>query len=101
MFGGRLRTVTVVGMLLFVVVGCGEGENPVQQYAGKLISAPGQAGRAQAQVNMQLLRTAIQQYRIERGRFPASLTDLPVVQNQRIDPTLYVYDSTTGDVRLR
>ncbi len=50
---------------------------------------------------MQALKTAIQQYYIEQGRFPSSLSDLPIVQYQEIDPDLYVYDPVTGSVKLR
>ena len=38
----------------------------------------------------QAIKTGIQQHHIESGRDPASLDDLPLVQNQGIDPDLYV-----------
>ncbi|MFQ5883009.1 MAG: type II secretion system protein GspG [Candidatus Methylomirabilales bacterium] len=97
----QVGPVTVAGMLLLVVVGCGESENPFQQYGKEVIQAHGRAERAQARANLRVLKTAIQQYQVETGRFPASLTDLPLVQNQGIDPNLYIYDPATGSVRLR
>ncbi len=54
-----------------------------------------------AQADMQAVKTAIQQYYIETGRFPASLTDLSLVQNQGIDPNRYAYDPATGSIHLR
>ena len=54
-----------------------------------------------AQADMKALETAIQQYYVENARFPASLTELPLVQNQRIDVSLYAYDPATGNIQLR
>ena len=101
MFRKQVGSVTVAAMFLLVTMGCSESENPFQQYGEELIRAPGRAEKAKNQADLQALKTAIQQYQIERGSFPASLTDLPLVQNQGIDPTLYVYDPAAGNVRLR
>ena len=101
MFSNQVAPVTVTLFVLFFVLGCGEGQNPVQQYGKQVIDAKGRVERVRAQADMKALETAIQQYYVENGRFPASLTELPLVQNQRIDVSLYAYDPATGNIRIR
>ncbi|MFQ5656789.1 MAG: type II secretion system protein GspG [Candidatus Methylomirabilales bacterium] len=99
MFKKQAAYVTVAGILLLVAVGC--GENPVEQYGKEVIQAQGRAKRVKGRADMQALKTAIQHYHIEEGRFPDSLEDLPVVQDHGIDLDLFVYDPSTGSVQLR
>ncbi len=101
MFRKHLALVTVAGIFALVVVGCGESQNPIQQYGEEVIQAYGRTKRVKARADMQAVKTAIQQYYIETGHFPASLTDLSLVQNQGIDPNLYAYDPATGSIHLR
>jgi hypothetical protein len=92
---------SVALLFLFLALGCGEGQNPVQQYGKEVLKAKGRVERVRAQANIKALETAIQQYYVEHGRFPASLSDLPIVQRQRIDVSLYAYDPATGNIQLR
>lgn len=92
---------TVALMLPLVLMGCGESENPIQQYGKEVIQAGERTKRVRARADMQALKTAIQQSYIERGHFPESLDELSIVQYQEIDPDLYVYDPATGQVQLR
>lgn len=101
MFRKHLALVTVAGIFALVVVGCGENQNPIQQYGKEVIQAHERTQKVKARADMQAVKTAIQQYYIETGRFPASLTDLSLVQNQGIDPNLYAYDPATGSIHLR
>lgn len=101
MFGKHLAPVTVAGMIILVAVGCGESQNPIGQYGKEIIHDHKRTQRVKVRADMQALKTAIQQYYTERGRFPESLTDVPLVQNQGIDTDLYSYDPTTGNVNLR
>jgi len=94
-------SVALVLLFLFLALGCGEGQNPVQQYGEEVLKAKGRVERVRAQANIKALETAIQQYYVENGRFPASLSDLPIVQRQRIDVSLYDYDPGTGNIQLR
>jgi competence protein ComGC len=87
-------------VLLVLVFGCGEGQNPIQQYGEEVLKAKGRVERARAQANIKALETAIQQYYVDNGRFPASLSDLPIVQRQGIDVSLYTYDPATGNIQL-
>jgi len=100
MFNKQVKLVLVT-LLPLVVVGCGESQNPAQQYGKEVIDAKGRAERVRAQADLQALKTAIQEFYVERGHFPASLNDLPLVQNQGIDPTVYAYDPATGSIQLR
>lgn len=88
-------------LFLFLALGCGEGQNPVQQYGEEVLKAKGRVERVRAQANIKALETAIQQYYVEHGRFPTSLSDLPIVQRQRIDVSFYAYDPATGNIQLR
>lgn len=97
----KILTATVAGMMLLVGVGCSESQNPIQQYGNEVIQAGERTKRVRAKADMQALKTAIQQYYIEEGRFPESLSDLSVVQYQEIDTNLYVYDPATGSIHLR
>jgi hypothetical protein len=88
-------------VLLVLALGCGEGQNPIQQYGEEVLKAKGRVEGVRAQANIKALETAIQQYYVENGRFPASLSDLPIVQRQRIDVSLFAYDPSTGNIQLR
>jgi hypothetical protein len=101
MFRKHLALVTVAGIFALVVVGCGENQNPIQQYGKEVIQAHERTQKVKARADMQAVKTGIQQYYIETGHFPASLTDLSLVQNQGIDPNLYAYDPATGSIHLR
>lgn len=92
---------TVALMLPLVLMGCGERESPIQQYGKEVIQAGERTKRVRARADMQAVKTAIQQFYMETGRFPESLDELPIVQYQEIDPALYVYDPTTGSIQLR
>ncbi len=100
MFRKHIWPATVAGMMLLVAVGCSESQNPIQQYGEEVIQAGERTKRVRARADMQALKTAIQQYYIEQGSFPASLSDLPIVPYQEIDPDLYDYDPDTGRIRL-
>ncbi|MFQ5988406.1 MAG: hypothetical protein ACE5K9_00660 [Candidatus Methylomirabilales bacterium] len=101
MFRKHIWPATVAGIMLLVAVGCSESQNPIQQYGEEVIQAGERTKRVRARADMQALKTAIQQYHIETGRFPASLTDLPIVEYQDIDTDLYDYDPATGRIRLQ
>ncbi len=101
MFRKQIWPATVAGMMLLVAVGCSESQNPIQQYGNEVIQAGERTKRLRARADMQALKTAIQQYYIEQGRFPASLSDLPIVQYQDLDPDLYAYDPSTGSINLQ
>ncbi len=101
MFRKHLALVTVAGIFALVVVGCGENQNPIQQYGKEVIQAHERTQKVKARADMHVLKTAVQHYYVEWGRFPASLNDLPLVKNQGIDTDVYVYDPATGDIRLR
>ena len=97
----HLMLVTVSGIFALAIVGCGESQNPVRQYGNEVIHARERTERVKARADMQVLKTAIQQYYIDRGRFPESLSALPLVQNQGIDTDLYAYDPATGNIQLQ
>ena len=101
MFRKQIWPATVAGIMLLVAVGCSESQNPIQQYGNEVIQAGERAKRVRAKADMHALKTAIQQYYIEQRRFPASLSDLPIVQYQEIDPDLYAYDPSTGSIHLQ
>jgi hypothetical protein len=97
----HVAAASVALFLLLLALGCGEGQNPVQQYGEEVLKAKARVERVRAQADVKALETAIQQYYLENGRFPTSLSDLPIVQRQGIDVSLYVYDPTTGTIQLR
>ena len=101
MFRNQIWPATVAGIMLLVAVGCSESQNPIQQYGNEVIQAGERTKRLRARADMQALKTGIQQYYIEQGRFPASLSDLPIVQYQDLDPDLYAYDPSTGSIHLQ
>ncbi|MFQ5924292.1 MAG: type II secretion system protein GspG [Anaerolineales bacterium] len=101
MYRKHIAAFTVALVFPLVLMGCGESENRSTQIEKDVIEAQGRAEGVRAHVNLKVLETAIQQYYVEWGRFPKSLNDLPILQNQGIDPDLYEYDPATGKVRLR
>jgi hypothetical protein len=101
MHRNHIAVASVALLLLLLVLGCGEGQNPVQQYGKEVIDTKGRVERVRAQADLKALETAIQQYYVEHGRFPASLTELSLVQNQRIEISLFAYDPATGSIQLR
>jgi hypothetical protein len=101
MLRNHIAAFTLALTLPLVLMGCGESENPIQQYGEEVIQAGKRTRRVRARADMQAMKTAIQQFYIERGHFPDGLEELSIVRYQGIDPDLYVYDPATGEVQLR
>lgn len=99
---GRLSAVALAGLLgvLPSLGGCGE-QKPKEQNIRDVVEAQQRARRVKAQADLQAIQTALQAYYAEQGRFPDRLDALPLVQDQRIDTSLYAYDPASGQVSLR
>lgn len=98
---GRVRG--GVGIVLGVVSllgGCGERE-PKPEGVRDAVRAQGRAEGARAEADLQAIRTALQEYQVEHGRFPETLEALPFIRDRRTDTSGYAYDAGTGEVRLR
>ena len=83
-----------------ILGGCGE-QKPKEENIRDVVEAQQRARRVKAQADVQAINTALQAYYTEQGRFPDRLDALPLVQDQRIDASLYAYDAATGQVSLR
>jgi hypothetical protein len=99
---GWLSAVALAGLLGVVVPlgGCGE-QKPKEENIRDVVEAQQRARKVKAQADLQAVRTAVQAYYTEQGRFPDRLDALPLVQDQRIDTSAYAYDPATGQVGLR
>jgi hypothetical protein len=99
---GRLSAVALAGLLgvLPSLGGCGE-QKPKEENIRDVVEAQQRARRVKAQADLQAIQTALQAYYAEQGRFPDRLDALPLVQDQRIDTSLYAYDPASGQVSLR
>ena len=83
-----------------LVGGCRE-QKPKEENIRDVVEAQQRARMVKAQADLQAISTALQAYYAERGRFPDRLDALPLVQDQRIDASLYAYDAASGQVSLR
>ncbi len=103
---GRARgwpaAVALAGFLgaIPILGGCGE-QKPKQENINEVVQAQQRARRVKAQADLQAISAALQAYYAEQGRFPDRLDALPLVQDQRIDASLYAYDQASGQVSLR
>ncbi len=79
MFGKHFAPVSVVGMVLLVTLGCSESQNPITQYGNEVLGAHERTQTVKARTDMQAIKTGIQEYYVERRRYPSSLTDLSLV----------------------
>jgi len=79
---------------------CGE-QKPKQDAAEQVLGAQERTKAVRAQADLQAIRTALQTYQLDNGRFPDRLEALPLVQDLRIDTSWYDYDPGTGQVRMR
>jgi hypothetical protein len=79
---------------------CGE-QKPKQDAAEQVLGAQQRTKAVKAQADLQAIRTALQAYQLENGRYPDRLEALPLVQDMRIDTSWYAYDPGTGEVRMR
>ncbi|HEY7675718.1 MAG TPA: hypothetical protein VIG69_01500 [Candidatus Methylomirabilis sp.] len=100
--GGRLSAVALAGLLAVVAPlgGCGE-QKPKEETVRDVVEAQQRARRVKARADLQAIQTALQAHYAEQGRFPDRLEALPLVQDQRIDTSVYAYDPGTGQVSLR
>lgn len=97
-----MRTLALVVLLaVLVVAGCSEEKKTTEQYGKTLTGAIPESKRAATAVNVDAIRTALQEYQLEHGRFPDRLEDLPLVQNQRLDVSRLSYNKETGTVEVK
>ena len=75
-----------------------ESSNPVDEYGKTLISSLSKAERAQLTVNLRTIRTAIDAFSAENGRYPETLDELRLGGD--VVSAYYDYDSDTGRVAV-
>lgn len=83
-----------------VMAGCGE-QKPKQEKIDEIVKATARTRKIRAQADIQAIHSALQEYQIENGRFPARLEDLPFVKDRNIDTSWYAYDPASGQVRMQ
>ncbi len=93
------KSISVILIFLFLTLpGCGEEENPIQEYGDNLIGALEKAERAKLVSSLPVIRAQLMQYKIQHGRYPESLEELSL-QDVRLDALSY--NPKTGEVRLK
>lgn len=99
---GRLSGIALAALLgaAPLLGGC-EERKPKEQNIRDVVEAQKRAKRVKAEADLRAIQTALQIYSAEHGQYPESLEALPLVRDQRIDASLYAYDTATGQVRLR
>ena len=75
--------------------------NPVENYAKGLKGYEGRANAAQAEEDMGDIRTAIQTYQMDNGRYPTSLDAVKPYVRAGIDINRFNYNSADGSVSLK
>ena len=99
---GRL-SLYALGFLLgggLLLAGCGE-HGPKKENVREVVEAQDRARKVKAQADLQVINTALQEYYASNGRFPDRLEALPFIQDRHIDTSLYDYDPSSGQARLR
>lgn len=94
------KSLSVILIFLFLTLpGCGEeGKNPVQEYGDNLIRSLDKAERAKLISSLPAIRAQLMQYKIQHGRYPASLEELSL-EDVALDALSY--NPETGDVRFK
>ncbi len=82
-------------------VKAGSAANPVENYVNGLKGYEGRAKGAQAEVDLGDIRTAIQTYQMDNGRYPASLDAVKPYVRAGIDLNRFRYNSADGSVSLK
>ncbi len=75
--------------------------NPVESYAKGMKGYEGRANGAQAEEDMGDIRTAIQTYQMDNGRYPTSLDAVKPYVRAGIDINRFNYNSADGSVSLK
>ena len=75
--------------------------NPVENYAKGMKGYEGRAEGAQAEEDLGDIRTAIQTYQMDNGRYPASLAAVKPYIRAGIDINRFNYNPADGSVSLK
>lgn len=98
-------TACVVIFSLSLMSGCKgekkEPKGPVADYYNGMLRSLDKAEHAQKQANLQALKAAITQYRIEREKNPESLEELKGQLGENFKFDDYIYNPETGEVTLK
>ncbi len=98
----KIALTSVLVLLLPLLTACkDEPANPPREYGGALIDSYDDARDAAASANLDVLKSAIRQYRAANGGYPASLEELKGFIGTEFDEEKYEYDPGTGTLTLR
>ena len=94
-------------VLLFFAGGCSKGEDTgvdapdsdsaLEEYSSTLLNSLDKSKRARIQASLPTIRLRIDQYKMQKGRYPESLEEIPMPD---IPLHMLSYNSETGEVGL-
>ena len=73
----------------------------MKDYASGLTGAQGKARSANAKVEMESVVTAVRDYQVDNGKYPATLSDIQDKLGPGFDLGMFNYDPSTGAVTLK
>ena len=89
-------------IIIILLSGCSKGEEAIQEadkivkeYSKGLVEAP---KKIKILTEIAVIRKALEIYKIENGKYPESLGDLPIKIK---DPEEYQYNKETGKVKSK
>ncbi len=104
----RSVVVLIIVTLVLFAGGCGKGEetgvdapdsdNALEEYSSTLLNSLDKSKRAQIQASLPTIKLRIDQFKLEKGRYPESLEEVTMPD---IPLHLLSYNPETGEVGLR
>ncbi len=98
----KIWSVLTVCVLLSILAGCDQKpRNPIAEHGDAMINAYQKSKALRDTASLSSIKTAVQTFHAERGRYPDDLSEIKDLLGADYDLSVYSYDPSNGSVSLR
>ena len=93
---------TAAYALLLLPYGCDRApDNPIAEHGDAVINAYQKSKVLRDTASLSSVRTAVQTFYAEKGRYPGDLSEIDALLGAKYDLSMYAYDPVYGSVSLK
>ncbi len=98
----KLWFIITAFLLLLIIAGCDQKpKNPIAEHGDAMIDAYQKSKVLRDTASLSSVRTVIQTFYAEKGRYPDDLSEIKDLLGAEYDLSVYSYDPANGSVSLK